>query len=170
MSTTYMPATYGDSGRWHDPANDCPKKAAFLDQLLGRKSAAPPEHTPEEQRRCKLKACNKIIQEDVGSKKSKRVDVMYCSRNCAQRYRYALNGAKAAKASYARHAGHCRKCGTARPAGERCPKCQAETKRKSNAVQQAKHKDILAEAMALPADAELSPVHRHVLASEQPSL
>ena len=123
--------------RWHDPAEDCPKRAAFLDALLRRQPAPPPTPKPEP-RRCKLKACDKPLGCD------RRDDTDFCCKLCRNRYRYAKSGATATARSTMKHAGQCRKCGTPRPAGERCPTCQAATKQRSNAKYRAKqHPAIL---------------------------
>lgn len=144
----YIAPTYPDMSRWHDPANDCPNRAAFLDALLGRKAAAAPEPSPEpEQPRCK--ACGKVIQELVTSKKARRFDVQYCDQACRKRHTYAVKGGLKGGRATAKHSGQCRKCGTPRPAGATCPRCRAENKRKSNAKQRAK-----AHPAILPSDAD----------------
>ena len=119
--------------RWYDFAEDCPKRAAFIDRLLGRKASIVAPVAPEiELRRCKLKACGRVIQEVTDSKKARHTDVQFCSRHCAKKHAYAM-------------------------------KAQVQTK-KLNLQRRLSRPDLLAEAMAQPADAELSAEHRHVLA------
>lgn len=147
--------------RWHVPAEDCPNRAAFLDRLLLRRrimntpddeplelvaeqwailaSQHPPVKPAPEPEQPRCKACGKVIQENVNSRKARRFDVQFCDQVCRKRHAYAVRGGKSGgRATQQRHSGQCRKCGTSRHAGETCPKCRAETKRKSNAKQRAK--------------------------------
>lgn len=136
MSDYVLPDT-----RWHVPGDDCPLRANAIAQILKKRGSQfyhpapgeePIEQVTAEKRRCKLASCNKVLAF------GRRDDTDYCSKGCRSRHRYAKSGATAAARSTRKHSGQCRKCGTPRPAGERCPKCQAATKQRSNAVQRAK--------------------------------